>query len=82
MDLEKQCKQLKETNDQYQIDITNYEKQINGMTGGTMIAKKNNNNKADEDDKTGDAIPREPERTKLKGHRAKITKIAFHPIYT
>jgi len=30
----------------------------------------------------GDAIPREPEKLKLKGHRAKITRITFHPIYT
>ena len=24
---------------------------------------------------SGDAIPREPERSKLKGHRARITKV-------
>lgn len=30
----------------------------------------------------GDAIPREPEKSKLMGHRARVTKIAFHPIYT
>ena len=31
---------------------------------------------------TGDAIPREPEKMKLKGHRARITKVIFHPTYT
>ena len=30
----------------------------------------------------GDAIPREPERSKMMGHRARITRVAFHPIYT
>lgn len=30
----------------------------------------------------GDAIPREPEKIKIMGHRARVTKIAFHPIYT
>lgn len=31
---------------------------------------------------SGDAIPREPELKRLKGHRAKITKCQFHPVYT
>ena len=31
---------------------------------------------------TGDAIPREPENKKLKGHRARISKCSFHPVYT
>jgi hypothetical protein len=31
---------------------------------------------------SGDAIPREPENKKLKGHRARITKCKFHPVYT
>lgn len=30
----------------------------------------------------GDAIPREPERTKMMGHRARVTRVCFHPIYT
>ena len=30
----------------------------------------------------GDAIPREPEKSKLMGHRARVTKVAFHPMYT
>lgn len=30
----------------------------------------------------GDAIPREPEKSKFMGHRARVTKVAFHPIYT
>ena len=30
----------------------------------------------------GDAIPREPERSRMMGHRARITRVAFHPIYT
>ena len=31
---------------------------------------------------SGDAIPREPEKMKLRGHRAKITRVVFHPVYT
>jgi len=31
---------------------------------------------------SGDAIPREPEQMKILGHKAKITKVGFHPIYT
>jgi platelet-activating factor acetylhydrolase IB subunit alpha len=27
----------------------------------------------------GDAVPREPEKLKLQGHRARVTKVAFHP---
>lgn len=30
----------------------------------------------------GDAIPREPERSKMMGHRARVTRVAFHPIYS
>ena len=30
----------------------------------------------------GDAIPREPEKLKLMGHRARITRVIFHPLYT
>jgi platelet-activating factor acetylhydrolase IB subunit alpha len=55
------------------------------MQGGIILSKTNNSLKEDQGDaakNTGDAIPREPEKMKLKGHRAKITKVAFHPIYT
>ena len=31
---------------------------------------------------SGDAIPREPQKMKLMGHRAKVTKCVFHPFYT
>ena len=31
---------------------------------------------------TGDAIPREPEKMKLTGHRARVTKVAFHPKFS
>ena len=30
----------------------------------------------------GDGLPREPEKCILSGHRARITKIALHPIYS
>lgn len=30
---------------------------------------------------TGDAIPREPQKLKMMGHRARVTKCIFHPIY-
>ena len=31
--------------------------------------------------KTGDGLPREPEKYTMNGHRGKITKIAIHPVY-
>jgi platelet-activating factor acetylhydrolase IB subunit alpha len=31
---------------------------------------------------SGDAIPREPEKMKMKGHRARVTKVSFHPFNT
>ena len=30
----------------------------------------------------GDAIPREPEKSKFKGHRLRVTRVLFHPIYS
>ena len=30
---------------------------------------------------TGDAIPREPVKMKMMGHRARVTRCIFHPIY-
>lgn len=30
----------------------------------------------------GDAIPREPEKLKLSGHRARVTKVCFHPKFS
>ena len=54
---------------------------------GGVIQKKNQS--GEENDEmalltkgTGDAIPREPEKLKLKGHRARITKVIFHPTWT
>ena len=75
MDLERQCKQLTETNEQHSLDIQTLEK-----NGGTISKK----DKVKEGDisKSGDAIPREPEKKKLMGHRARITKVQFHPTYT
>jgi platelet-activating factor acetylhydrolase IB subunit alpha len=29
----------------------------------------------------GDGLPREPSKYTLQGHRARVTKIAFHPSY-
>ena len=51
------------------------------MVGGSIIKKTADTGKDDKSE-AGDAIPREPEKMKLKGHRSKITKIAFHPVYT
>lgn len=31
---------------------------------------------------SGDAIPREPHKSKLVGHRLRVTKVAFHPVYS
>lgn len=30
---------------------------------------------------TGDAIPREPQKLKMMGHRARVTRCIFHPVY-
>lgn len=30
---------------------------------------------------TGDAIPREPCKSKMMGHRARVTRCIFHPVY-
>ena len=30
----------------------------------------------------GDGLPREPEKCVLSGHRARITKIALHPLFS
>jgi hypothetical protein len=56
------------------------------MNGGIILNSKNDDLFGQDDNEmaknSGDTIPREPEKMKLMGHRAKITKIAFHPIYT
>lgn len=89
MDLERQCKQLKETNEQYQIDMKNIETEIL-ENGGILKSKIEANGAGGEGEDimsnmikaSGDAIPREPEFKKMKGHRARITKCCFHPVYT
>ena len=89
MELEENNKQLKEMNEQYQDDLKKIE-QNGGIMGGIEALtslKKNNMAELDkelEDNRknAGDAIPREPEKFKLVGHRARITKIIFHPKYT
>ena len=30
---------------------------------------------------SGDAVPREPEKKKMMGHRARVTRCIFHPTY-
>ena len=30
----------------------------------------------------GDGLPREPEKYNLQGHRAKVTKVVPHPLYS
>lgn len=54
------------------------------MEGGVITRKvlDQQANALEKDLGAGDSIPREPEKMKLKGHRSKITKVAFHPIYT
>jgi len=85
MDLERNCKQLKESNDQFQGDIAALQKALaNG--GGAELAHltSNKSGKGDDDGSSqlkasGDAIPREPEKLKMTGHRSKVTKVIFHP---
>ena len=56
--------------------------------GGNLKAKMAASGLSDPQDlltlakQAGDAIPREPEKLKLMGHRARITKVIFHPLYT
>ena len=54
--------------------------------GGIYLKNKDKNadNQIGGDNKfqSGDAIPREPEKLKLTGHRARVTRIKFHPVYT
>lgn len=56
------------------------------MEAGGIIKKKNpaeaNLDGESMAKNSGDAIPREPEKLKMKGHRSKITRICFHPHYT
>ena len=78
--MERNNKQLKEINEQNQIDMQNMEKEFkeNGH-----ISKKMGAVPGEEDmkEKTGDAIPREPHKLKMMGHRARVTRCIFHPIY-
>ena len=80
MELERNNKQLKEINEQNQIDMQNMEKEFkeNGH-----ISKKIGAVPGEEDQMkaTGDAIPREPHKLKMMGHRARVTRCIFHPIY-
>ena len=49
------------------------------ISNGIIVPKKENIGDAATElnlvKSSGDAIPREPERSKLKGHRARITKV-------
>ena len=64
------------------------ENELKNGGGSTRISSlmKESNNEEDFIGKlvaeAGDAIPREPEKLKIMGHRARVTKIAFHPVYT
>ena len=86
LELEKQVKQAKEINEQQQADIALYEAQ-NKQNGGLILSKEDNSMQFGMDESemaknSGDAIPREPEHLKLLGHKAKITMVRFHPVYT
>ena len=35
-----------------------------------------------EAESSGDAIPREPHKAKMMGHKARVTRVVFHPFYT
>lgn len=64
------------------------EQELKNGGGGARLAGMLGDMNNDEDfigklvAEAGDAIPREPEKSKLMGHRARVTKLAFHPIYT
>lgn len=62
------------------IDLSNFQKEA-GLEG-VIQPKGASADEAEAKKNSGDAIPREPEKMKLRGHRARITKVAFHPIYT
>lgn len=63
-------------NDQHQLDLQNIEK------SGGRLPNRQQQIGDDKDENSGDAIPREPEKLKLKGHRARVTKVSFHPHYS
>lgn len=50
---------------------------------GSIIRKPGAQLGGDEDLKknSGDAIPREPQKLKMMGHRARVTRCIFHPVY-
>ena len=60
--------------------MQNMEKEFS--VNGT-IRKKDATVPGEEDIKksSGDAIPREPNKFKMMGHRARVTKCIFHPFY-
>ena len=35
-----------------------------------------------EAESSGDAIPREPHKARMMGHKARVTRVVFHPFYT
>ena len=81
---------MKETNEQLSNDLRVLETEFK-TSGGSAAKLKELGFTGDPNEKgfmealvaeAGDAIPREPERTKMMGHRARVTRVAFHPIYT
>lgn len=87
-DLEKTVAKLTEQNNQLQENLKILEQELKNGGGGARLAGMLGDMNNDEDfigklvAEAGDAIPREPEKSKLMGHRARVTKLAFHPIYT
>lgn len=77
---------MKEINEQHAIDMENMQK---GLASGQIKLKDDviaadllGLDEATNQKNSGDAIPREPEKLKIKGHRARVTKVAFHPFNT
>ena len=66
MDLEKTIKQMKESATCERCDAL--PEALGGGSGGSY--------------KMGDGLPREPDKYTMAGHRAKVTKVAMHPIWS
>lgn len=64
-DLERTIKQIKDSATCERCDAL--PEALGGGSGGSY--------------KMGDGLPREPEKYTMAGHRAKVTKVAMHPIY-
>ena len=82
---------MKETNEQLTNDLKVLETELKNGGGARAQALASLSGAAGESTQdfvaklvaeAGDAIPREPHKSKLVGHRLRVTKVIFHPVYS